>query len=113
MTCAVILPAFSLKPFDGFDCKDNTEEEGHLGVKGRINHKSERYGVTSYSTRRFLRPVKSTLVIRVMLFLSRSLERKKKKKERERGWRKKLKAFHFTYAFKHDFSSLRVCKQRI
>lgn len=87
MTCAVILPAFSLKPFDGFDCKDNTEEEGHLGVKGRINHKSERYGVTSYSTRRFLRPVKSTLVIRVMLFLSRSLERKKKKKGRGDGER--------------------------
>lgn len=37
MTCAVILPAFCLEPFDGFDCKDNTEEEGNLGVKGRIN----------------------------------------------------------------------------
>jgi len=66
------------KTFDGFDCKDNTEEEGHLGVKARINHKSERYRVTSYSTRRFLRPEKSTLVIRVMLFLSRSLEREKR-----------------------------------
>lgn len=102
MTCAVILPAFGLEPFDGFDCKDNTEEEGNLGVKGRINCKSERYRVTSYSTRRFLRPEKSTLVIRVMLFRSRSLERKKKGE----GLRKKLKAFHFTYAFKHDFSSL-------
>lgn len=78
MTCAVILPAFSLETFDGFDCNDNTEEEGHLGVKGRINHKSERYRVTSYSTRRFLRPEKSTLVIRVMLFLSRSLERERR-----------------------------------
>lgn len=102
MTCAVILPAFSLETFDGFDCKDNTEEEGHLGVKGRINHKSDILQHAQVLEAREVHFGDPGDVIPVQI----PGERKKGGGKGEGIKKKKLKAFYFTYAFKHDFSSL-------
>lgn len=41
MTCAVIFPAFSVEPFDGFDWKDNREKEGRLQGKDGLTTKEE------------------------------------------------------------------------